>query len=176
MNRTSAFWVLGTCLLACSARKPVPANVPPQAAPAITPEELTGPARHVELGELTLNQNQKPGLVLHADGTVEGPAGTVLGQLGRDGRFVGRDGRLLAELTVDGEILDANGDYLPVVIDGSAVKLLKDNRVIQLREDGTLSGINSNAPVVTIAGVTPRTRRAALFLLVLSAYPVRSGS
>ena len=142
----------------------------------MSPEELTAPAKHLELGELTLNQNQTPGLVLHADGTVEGPGGTVLGQLGRDGRFLGRDGRVLAELTEEGEILDASGNYLPVLIDGTRVKLLKENRVIELREDGTLEGANATAPLVTIQGVTPSTRRAALFLLVLSAYPVRSGS
>ena len=142
----------------------------------MTAEELTAPAKHLEVGELTLDQNQKPGLVLHADGTVEGPDGAVLGELGRDGRFVADDGRLLAELTTDGEILDATGNYLPVVIEGTRVKLLKENRVIELRDDGTLAGANPAAPVVTIRGLTARTRRAALFLLVLSAYPVRSGS
>jgi hypothetical protein len=174
MNWTSALWPL--CVFACSAQPPAPVNAAPQSAPTMTPAELTAPARHLELGELMLNQGQTPGLILHGDGTVESPDRGVLGQLGQDGRFLAPDGRVLAELTQDGEILDANGNYLPVLIEGSRVKLLKDNRVIELREDGTLHGANPSAPVVTIRGLTSSTRRAALFLLVLSAYPVRSGS
>jgi hypothetical protein len=174
MNWTSALWPF--CLFACATQPPAPVNAAPESAPAMTPAELTAPAKHLELGELTLNQDQKPGLILHGDGTVVSPDRGVLGQLGQDGRFLARDGRVLAELTQDGEILDASGNYLPVLIEGSRVKLLKDNRVIELREDGTLHGVNPGAPVVTIRGLTSSTRRAALFLLVLSAYPVRSGS
>jgi hypothetical protein len=166
---------LGAC--SGAAPTPPPAAAPsPLAAPAVTPEELTRAPARLELAELTLNQNRVPGLVLHADGTVEVPDGRVLGRLGRDGRFSDREGRLLAELTADGEIVDGKGDYLPVVIDGAKVKLLKDNRVIELRDDGTLVGANPAGPVVTISGLTPGTRRTALFLLVLSAYPIRSGS
>jgi hypothetical protein len=165
------------CLAACSgaARTPT-ASGSPMAAPSVTPEQLTAAPPLLELAELTLNQDRKPGLVLRADGTVQVPDGRVLGRLGRDGRFLDRKGELLAELTAEGEIVDAKGDYLPVVIDGTSVKLLKENRVIELRSDGTLAGANPAAPVVTISGLTPKTRRTALFLLVLSAYPVRSGS
>jgi hypothetical protein len=144
--------------------------------PFVTPDELTAAPARLALAELTLNQDQKPGLLLRADGTVEMPDGRVLGRLGRDGRFTDREGRLLAELTDEGEIIDAKGDYLPVTIEGARVKLLKENRVIELRDDGTLVGTNPGAPSVTISGLTPETRRAALFLLVLSAFPVRSGS
>jgi hypothetical protein len=178
MNRTLASGALLSVALACSAPPPKAAATPAatNAAPVVTPEELTAPVRHLELGELTLNRNAEPGLVLHADGTVEAPGGGPLGQLGQDGRFLERGGRVVAELTADGEILDANGEYLPVVIEGARVKLLKENRVIELTDEGTLVGANPGGPVVTITGVTPKTRRTALFLLVLSAYPARSGS
>lgn len=179
MNRTA---LLGLAALACSASPRAP-DAPPAApapsaaaTPFVTPEELTAAPARLELAELTLNQNREPGLFLRADGTVEVPGGRVLGRLGKDGRFLDRDGRLLAELTDDGEILDGKGDYLPVTIEGAKVKLLKENREIELRDDGTLVGANPSAPAVTIVGLTPKTRRAALFLLVLSAYPVRSGS
>ena len=45
---------------------------------------------------------------------------------------------------------------------------------VTLRDDGTLEGTSPQGPVVTIRGATAKTRRTALFLLVLSAYPVRS--
>jgi hypothetical protein len=173
-------------LAACSGSPRTSPNAPPtssttataaaSAVPFVTPEELTAAPARLELAELTLNQNQKPGLLLRADGTVSLPDGRVLGRLGKDGRFTDREGRLLAELTDDGEVVDAKGDYLPVTIQGSQVKLLTENRVIELRGDGTLQGTNPSAPTVTISGLTPKARRAALFLLVLSAYPVRSGS
>jgi len=148
-----------------------------QSAPSVTPEELTAAPGHLELEPLTLSQNGRPELTLRADGRVERSDGRVLGTLGRDGRFLDPRGQLLAELTSEGEILDGAGEYLPVTIDREgAAKLLKENRRIELHDDGSLAGANPSGPVVTVAGVTARTRRTAMFLLVLSAYPVRPRS
>jgi hypothetical protein len=143
--------------------------------PSVTAEELTR-ADELTLGDLTLTQNGAPGLVLARNGTVTADQ-RVLGTLGSDGRFIDPRGRLLAELTHEGEVVTGNGDYLPVSIDDAGtIRLLKENRVIRLKPDGTLEGVNPQAPAVTVKGVTPATTRAALFLLVLSAYPVRPGS
>lgn len=171
-------FVFGVLLLAgCASRAPASATPVATAAPTVTPEELTAAPGHVELAALTLNQNGAPGLVLRADGTVERPDGRVLGTLGRDGRFLDANGKLLAEFTPDGEIVDGQGEFLPVTIDSTGTaNLLKENRRIALLEDGSIEGTNPNGPVVTVQGVTPRTRRTAMFLLVLSAYPVRPGS
>lgn len=113
--------------------------------------------------------------MLRKDGSVyELPAEKELGKLGVDGRFVSPDGKTLAELTADGEIVTGKGDYLPVTIDSSgAVRLLKENRVIRVKDDGALDGANPGGPAVRFDGVTPKTRRAAMFLLVLASYPVR---
>jgi hypothetical protein len=147
-----------------------------EAAPSVTPEELTKARGHVAVGSLVLQQDGKPGLILRPDGNVELPGERrVLGKLSSDGRFVDARGELLARLTEEGEVVLKDDEYLPVTLaENGELRLLKENRTIVLRADGTLEGVNPNAPVVTIQGVTPRTQRTALFLLVLSAYPVRS--
>jgi hypothetical protein len=145
-------------------------------APAVTADELTR-GDQLTLGDLTLTQNGAPGLVLDQSGTVTAPGQRVLGTLGPDGRFLDPRGQLLAELTAEGEVVTGSGEYLPVSIDGAGtIRLLKENRVIRLNPDGTLQGTNPDAPAVVVKGLTPATARAALFLLVLSAYPVRPGS
>jgi hypothetical protein len=167
--------VLPFFVQSCAATPAPPA--PPEApAPHVTAEELTREVT-LTLGDLTLTQNGAPGLVLARNGTVSAPDRRVLGTLGADGRFLDSRGELLAELTSEGEVVTGSGDYLPVSIDGAGtIRLLKENRVIRLRADGTLEGANPEAPVVTVKGLTPATARTALFLLVLSAYPVRPGS
>jgi hypothetical protein len=165
---------------ACAATPPAstaeaPARSAPEV-PSVTADELTR-VEALTLGDLTLTQNGAPGLVLARDGTVSLPDQRVLGKLGSDGRFLDPRGALLAELTADGEIITGRGEYLPVTIDrAGTIRLLKENRSIRLNADGTLEGANPGAPVVTVKGLTPATSRAALFLLVLSAYPVRPGS
>jgi hypothetical protein len=150
---------------------------PRSAAPPVTAEELTAPQGHLVLRQLTLKQNGQPGLILEEDGTVRAPNEQgSLGKLQRDGRFVDARGKVLAQLTADGEILDASGEFLPVTIDASGtVKLLTENRVVRLLDDGTLDGASPGV-TVTIEGATPETRRTAMFLLVLSGYRVRSCS
>jgi hypothetical protein len=166
--------------LSCSSGAPAPAQSAPlakaEAAPSVTPEELTMAPGHVALGSLVLEQDGKPGLILRPNGSVELPGQRrVLGKLGTDGRFVDAQGVLLARLTDEGEVVLKDDEYLPVTLSKNGeLRLLKENRTIVLNSDGTLAGVNPKAPVVTIQGVTPRTQRTALFLLVLSAYPVRS--
>ena len=176
-------WSIGVLALfagACAAAPPAgTAEAPARAAPdvpSVTADELTR-VDQLTLGDLTLTQNGAPGLVLARNGTVTAADRRVLGTLGSDGRFLDPRGALLAELTADGEVVTGSGEYLPVAIDGSGtIRLLKENRVIRLNADGTLEGVNPGAPVVTVKGLTPATSRTALFLLVLSAYPVRPGS
>lgn len=173
----AALLAFGCARSAPDARPPSGADGRAFAAPTVTPEELTAPPGHLELAPLTLSQNGKPELELRADGRVVRGDGRTLGTLGRDGRFLDARGELLAEFTQEGEILDRNGEYLPVTIDADgAAKLLKENRRIELYDDGSLHGANPQGPVVQVAGLTARTRRAAMFLLVLSAYPVRPRS
>jgi hypothetical protein len=131
---------------------------------------------HLALGELMLEQNGNPGLQLRSNGVVQLPReGKVLGRLNGDGRFTNPRGELLARLTEDGEVVLPDDEYLPVTISGEgALKLLKEGRTIQLRDDGAVEGTSPGAPVVTVRGVTPGTRRTALFLLVLASYPLRA--
>lgn len=145
------------------------------AAPVVTPQELTMVQGHVRLGALTLEQNGKAGLELLPDGLVKVPGeGRVLGRLNGDGRFVNPRGELLAQLTEEGEVALKDDEFLPVTIgkDGD-LKLLKEGRTIRLHDDGSVEGTSPNM-VITVRGVTPETRRTALFLLVLASYPLRS--
>ena len=116
-----------------------------------------------------------PGLVLAEDGKLEDVSERrVLGTLSRAGRFVDPSGKLVAQLTPDGEIEASTGDVLPVTIaaDGT-VNMLKEGRKIRLLDDGALEGANPTGPAIKFSGVTPATRRAAMFVLVLASFPVQ---
>lgn len=185
MSSPLDFWpVKAACfffLLASCARHSPPAATSQsldslrQRQPAPTAQELTRAPGHLEIGAVRLSQNGKPQLIMRADGTVEMPnEQRVAGKLEHNGHFVDSQGKLIVELTEEGEVVLANGDYLPVTIDREGgVHLLKEGRVVRLRADGTLEGANPAGPVVTIEGAKPNTRRAAMFLLVLAAFPVR---
>lgn len=145
-------------------------------APVVTPEELTGVRGDLELAEMSLVKDGVAELVLHPDGTLEMPTEQrIAGRLERDGRFLNPQGNLLATLTPEGEVVVGDDEYLPVTIDQQgSVKLLKEGRTVRLLPDGTLDGANPSGPKITITGFSDKTRRTAMFLLVLASYQVRS--
>ena len=145
------------------------------AAPITTPEELTAPEGHLTLADVTLARDGKPAVSLSRDGSVMDLAKKQeLGKLHRDGRFVDSRGQLVAQLTQEGEVTLPNGDFLPVTIaaDG-AVKLLKEGRELTIDGDGGVAGANPSGPAVSFSKLDAPARRAAMFLLVLVAFPTR---
>jgi hypothetical protein len=181
MRGSSHLVLLGALLMGCS-RSPGPSaagpasSTPENGAPRVTAEELTAPQGHLELGALVLERDGKPALVLAPDGALQDVSEKrALGTLGRDGRFVDPAGKLVAQLTPDGEVELPNGDVLPVTLgsDGT-VNMLKEGRKVRLKDDGSLEGANPDGPVIKLSGFKPETRRTAMFLLVLAAFPVQS--
>ncbi|MBX3184867.1 MAG: hypothetical protein KIT72_16220 [Polyangiaceae bacterium] len=168
MRATGWLFLVPSLLLACAGSPPPPANT---AAPEVTAEELTGKPGHLTLGQLSMTHGDKT-ITLHPDGRVGLMGGAELGTLERSGRFVNASGEVLAELTEEGEIMTGEDDYLPLRLnqDGELHVLDRDQR-LHILEDGRLSDPSME---VTFTGVTPETRRAAMFLLVMAAYPISS--
>lgn len=173
MVRISGFVLCALMGVSCSRKSAAPSSAANDEAPKVSAEELTAPSGHLALGNVALEENGKPALVLASDGTLEDKReNRILGKLSSDGRFVDDSGKLRATLTAAGEVELPGGDFLPVTIgnDGS-VNLLKEQRTLRLQKDGSLSGANPDGPVVKLTGVTEKTRRAAMFVLVLAAFP-----
>jgi hypothetical protein len=124
---------------------------------------------------LTLLRDDHAALILHEDGKLDvGGQQSSAGTLRADGRFLDPKGKLLARLTSDGEVVLANGEYLPVTIDADGTAHLpKEQRTLRLRVDGSVEGANPDGPVVRFEGLSANNRRTAMFMLVLAAFPVK---
>ena len=151
-------------------------SAPENSAPRVTAEELTAPESLLTVGALVLERDGKPALELKQDGALDDVAEKrLLGKLAPDGSFADPTGKVVARLAADGEVELSNGDFLPATIDrDGTVNMLKEGRKVRVRDDGTLEGANPGGPVIKFTGITRDTRRTAMFLLVLAAFPVQT--
>jgi hypothetical protein len=139
----------------------------------MTAEDLTAAEGDLKFGALRLIKDGELGIELGMDGSIDVPGRGVVGRLEHDGRFVDTHDKTRLSLTPAGELVLPNGEYLPVTLDkDGAVHLLKESRVVRLKDDGALDGANPSGPTVRVEGAAPPTRRTAMFLLVLASYPI----
>lgn len=133
-----------------------------------------GAAAHLVIAPLKLVNANGEAVVLDAEGKLTKGDGTLVGVLGRDGRLVGADGQVKAQLTADGDVLVAGGRRLPLHLDESgALQVERGNERLEFDHQGLLKGGNPNAPKVRVEGFSEASRRTAMFLLVLAAFPTR---
>jgi hypothetical protein len=126
------------------------------------------------LGALKLTNERGNGLVLAADGAVpKVPGGEPVGTLRSDGQFVLTSGRLGPKLEPDGHVVAANGQRFPVKIAEDGAVLAPNAEPVRFDDSGRLVGGNPDAPKTEVTGITPALRKAAAFLLILAAFPVR---
>ena len=141
--------------------------------PASSETKADDADNHLVLGTISLGNERGAGLVLHPDGRVEVPKeNREVGVLHRDGRLLRPDGTVVARMTPEGEVWTGSGQRLPLqVTEDGKVQLDQSGPTLSIGADGVVTGGNPNAPKITIEGVTDQTRRTALFLLVLAAFP-----
>lgn len=182
LARTRALLLLA-CVCACTPAatpkaggaetKAAPLNEAPPAAGA---EAAPAPSTSAMLviAPLRLHNASGEELVLSAAGQLEVPSRKhAVGTLQPDGRLVNGSGEALAWLTADGDVFIA-GKKLPMRLDPSGKLLLEGgSQVLSFNAAGELEGGRPEAPAVKVEGLTDDTRRTAMFLLVLAAFPRR---
>ena len=151
-----------------------PSAGPAEAPPAETASAAaqSSPSGQLKIGPLELANAQGEALALTADGTVTVVAEhRRVGRLLPDGTFVDTDGKVDMRLTADGDVYSSTGRRLPVRVDREGVIYPPQGPPMSFDRDGRLVGGNPNAPETRVIGITPETRRAAAFLLLLAAFP-----
>jgi hypothetical protein len=165
----------------CSSGTPPPETVDGEG-PIEPIEETPEPVDHPVATMLTIRPFQMgdhtgDDVMLRADGTLYGErAARVLGTVHPDGRFSDPQGIFLASLRDDGTIELAQGNELGIRIspEGSLQHQQYPDVEIQIREDGSIVGVDSSAesqgtdePFGSVQNITPETRMTALFVLAL---------
>jgi hypothetical protein len=123
----------------------------------------------------------KPGPMLHADGTVS-MDGKTLCTLSQDGTLHAQDGKLILQLKADGTLATADGKVLGTINADGALTLTKPAQgatpastvTVSFDASGNVTGGPSDATPVRAQGVTPATRRAAMVTLVLFLFADKS--
>lgn len=139
--------------------------------PPVAPEPAGAPV--VTLGEVSFFEGEghdQPGPVLHADGSVE-LAGRVVGSLATDGTMTNPAGEVLARLHEDGRLEFVSGAGAgPEIVIAPDGTLTVGDVTASFDETGTVVGGNEGAPPLRAEGLSPETRRAAMFVIALALF------
>jgi hypothetical protein len=129
----------------------------------------------LHIAELRFSDSGGDTLIVHSDGRIEA-GGQVVGSVQPDGTLVGPDATVALTLNEDGSIVDADGRALPVTVDAEGTLRSDTGQELRFTDDGSIVGENTQAPTVTVQGITPETRRTAMFVLAGLLLPVRAPS
>lgn len=143
-------------------------------APKAAQPSLAAAAAELPLAPMRLITASGETLTLGAEGRVDALSkgkSRQVGWLKPDGVLLRPDGSLLVRLTPEGKILRAGGSELPVILaqDGTAEA---PGQKLFFNDDNILEGGSPGAPEVRVEGGEKISRRTAMFLLILAAFPV----
>ncbi|MDI1481783.1 hypothetical protein [Polyangium sp. y55x31] len=141
-----------------------PAPTPPRAPEGPLPARDASPEDHLVLAELRVLRGDEPYLVLYRNGLLV-ERGEALGTLHPNGTFVDFGGTLQIRLSSDGSVSVPAGALI-IDADGTATYRLPDAEPEVLRFDAEGRVVGSGTPLRAV-GLTPRTRRTAMFALLL---------
>ena len=158
---------LFVCLPAMAEEAPAKAEAPASA-------EKTSKSV-LTLGALEFWDNGKVGLTIAADGTMTANTKNqdgvlekkVMGQFSTCGKFTSKDGQKAISLNAEGIITGPDGQVIPGKI-GDNGDYTRDGKTLVIHEDGSISvDGKKNDGDDKIVGVTPETRRLAVFATVM---------
>jgi len=173
MKTLSALLSVSLLLAGCASDQKKGSSSTPQ-----PPDKTTGGGAgqvKLELASIEIAKSDgSVGFKIEADGTVKKGDGTVVGTITADGKWI-VDGKVAATLTADGTITLPDGRKVPGTL-GADGTYKTGQRTVKINDDGTLSGADPNAPALVLKGVTPGSKRAAMFFLMLALTPMRDKS
>lgn len=153
---------------ACSSKKAEPTT--PAGGASVTAPVAAGGAT-LELGELKLvDVGKNKALLIHANGEIEYEGNTGV-KVTTNGTIMNDKGEIGFTLLADGSIKGPDGKVIDVTLSPEGV-IKSGDKMISIKDDGTLEGANPEAPQMKIEGATtPGLKRTAMFVLVALTTP-----
>jgi hypothetical protein len=122
-------------------------------------------AAKLSITALTFKIGNKMMLSLKADGTLTTGQGKDGGTLSADGK-VTREGKVMAELDLsDGSVM-AGGKKMPFTI-SAAGEMANGPTKLSFNDDGTLAGAPAKMAALKVEGLSPESKRTAMYMLAL---------